>query len=169
VTIAIFAGSAQAGLMINLTAARWNDPTVAVARFKQLIPPTAPLVSFTAIEHRFAYYYDAPIAEVDWPKKIEDLPPDIEYFCFMRNPGDTAKRRKSGRGRRLATTRGTLPFAWEELATLCTERTLRDRPQRVVVLGRVIRPIRATVSDATVPQRSSVNLTAAIDGSKHAR
>ena len=152
VTIAVFAGAAQAGLMINLTSARWNDPTAAVAQFKQLVPPTAPLVSLTAIEHRFAYYYEAPIAELDWPKNVADLPPDVEYFCFMRNPGDTAKRRKSGRGRRLTTTRGTLPFAWEELATVCTERTLRDIPQRTVVLGRVIRPIRAIVSDATAPQ-----------------
>jgi hypothetical protein len=112
-------------------------------------------VSFSPIEHRFAYYYGGPIAELDWPTAIGDLPAELEYFCFMRNPGDTAERRAAGRGRTWTTTPGTLPFAWLELDAICVERRLRDEPQRTVVLGRVVRPLRAAVSDVTSPQRST--------------
>jgi hypothetical protein len=159
-TIAAFAGLAHAGVLVNVNVARWNDPTAAVAGVRQIIGPTAPLVSLTAIDHRFAYFYDAPIAELDWPRDADDLPLGVDYFCFMRNPGDTALQREAGRGRRWTKTPGTLPFAWEEVATLCVERRLRDVPQRIVVLGRVVKPRQAIVSDATVPQRG-INLTAA--------
>ena len=153
--IAGFAGLAYAGVAINVNAARWNDPTATVARLKERLPLDATLVSFTAIEHRFAYYYQAPIAELGWPIELGDLPADVEYFCFMRNPGDTAKRRAAGRGRTWTTTPGTLPFAWEEVTSICVERRIRNEPQRTVVLGRVVRPLQATVSDVTVPQRST--------------
>jgi hypothetical protein len=72
----------------------------------------------------------------------------------MRNPGDTAAQRIAGRGRTWTTTPGTLPFAWEEVASICVERRIRGG-ERTVVLGRVLRPLRAMVSDATVPQRSA--------------
>ena len=159
-TIAVFAGVSQAGVVINFNVARWNDPTAAVAGVQQIIGPTTPLVSLTAIDHRFVYFYDAPIAELDWPSDADDLPLGVDYFCFMRNPGDTADEREAGRGRRWTKTSGTLPFAWEEVATLCVERRLRNVPQRIVVLGRVVKPRQAIVSDATRPQRG-INLTAA--------
>ncbi|MEX2093837.1 MAG: glycosyltransferase family 39 protein [Pirellulales bacterium] len=159
-TIAVFAGVTQAGVAINANIARWNDPTAAVARVQQIISSTTPLVSLTAIDHRFVYFYDAPIAELDWPRDADDLPLGVDYFCFMRNPGDTAREREAGRGRRWTKTPGTLPFAWEEVATLCVERRLRNVPQRIVVLGRVVKPRQAIVSDATVPQ-NGINLSVA--------
>jgi 4-amino-4-deoxy-L-arabinose transferase-like glycosyltransferase len=159
--IAMTAGFAYVGLMINVHVARWNDPAAAVARVQQMIPASQPIASLTAIDHRFAYFYKSPIAELDWPLAADDLPLGVEYFCFMRHPNDTAEAREAGRGRRWTKTPGTLPFAWEELATLCVERRLRDRAQSMVVIGRVLRPRQAIVSDATVPQRSSINLTAA--------
>jgi hypothetical protein len=151
-TIAVFVGVAYAGVMININAARWNDPTATVRRFRERLPHGAQLVSFTPIDHRFAYYYQRRVAELDWPLKLSDLPPDVEYFCFMRYPGDTAERRAAGRGRTWTTTPGTLPFAWEEIAAICVERRVRNESQPMVVLGRVVRPVRATVSDATAPQ-----------------
>jgi len=160
-TIATFVGIAYCGLMINVNAARWNDPTATVMRFKEQLPPDTELVSFTPIDHRFAYYYQAPIAEFDWPTKLEDLPTGVEYFCFMRNPGDTAERRAAGRGRTWTTTPGTLPFAWQEITAICVERRIRDESQPTVVLGRVVRPLRARVSDATVPQQSTAQQTQA--------
>jgi hypothetical protein len=152
-TIAAFVGVAYAGVVINVNAGRWNDPTGTVAQFKSRLPRDATLVSLSPIEHRFAYYYQAPIAELDWPTEPSDLPPQVEYFCFMRYPGDTAERRAAGRGRTWTTTPGTLPFAWEEIAAICVERRIRDEAQPMVVLGRVVRPLQAAVSDATVPQR----------------
>jgi hypothetical protein len=154
-TISTFVGFAYVGVMININAARWNDPTAAVEHLKQRLPRGIALVSLSPIEHRFAYYYQTTIAELDWPIELGDLPPDIEYFCFMRYPGDTAERRAAGRGRTWTTTPGTLPFAWEEVAAICVERRLRDESQPTVVLGRVVRPLVATISDVTVPKQST--------------
>ena len=111
--------------------------------FKKRLPPGAALVSFTPIEHQFAYYYRAPIAELDWPTELQHLPSGVEYFCFMRHPGDTAQRRAAGRGRTWTTTPGTLPFAWEEVTSICIDRTIPKGDKRMVVLGRVLRPLRA--------------------------
>ncbi len=167
-TIAVFAGVAQAGVAINSNISRWNDPMSAVVGVQKIIGPTTPLVSLTAIDHRFAYFYEAPIAELDWPRDADDLPLGVDYFCFMRNPGDTAERREAGRGRLWTKTSGTLPFAWEEVATLCVERRLRNEPQRIVVLGRVVKPRQAIVSDATVPQRG-INLSVATNNATVSR
>jgi 4-amino-4-deoxy-L-arabinose transferase-like glycosyltransferase len=158
VTLAAFIGFAYASLKINADLARWNDPTRAIAELKSHLSPNSELVSFTPIEHRFAYYFAAPIAELPWPQAPADLPEGVEYFCFMRNPGDTAASRVAGRGRTWTTTNGTLPFAWEEVAAIPIERRIRsddERNERMVVLGRVIRPLQALTSDATVPQRKA--------------
>jgi 4-amino-4-deoxy-L-arabinose transferase-like glycosyltransferase len=149
--VAVFAGIAFSGVMVNINSARWNNLTPAVADLKTHLPEGAALVSFSPIEHRFAYYYGLRIEEYDWPMSVDDVPPNIEYFCFMRYAGDTAERRASGRGRTWTTTPGTLPFAWEELTTFCVER--RSKPTGPhVVLARIVRPLQAEVSDVTVPR-----------------
>ncbi|HEY4232002.1 MAG TPA: glycosyltransferase family 39 protein [Lacipirellulaceae bacterium] len=153
--IACMVGLAATGLMINVDVGHWNDLTGAVAGLKEKMPAGASLVSFSPIEHRFAFYYSKPIAELGWPLTLDDLPSDVDYFCFMRNEGDTAARRVCGRGRNWTTTPGTLPFAWEEIATLYSEREVSGELPRSVVLGRVVRPLRAEVSDATVPQAAA--------------
>jgi 4-amino-4-deoxy-L-arabinose transferase-like glycosyltransferase len=147
-----------AGIMMNVNVSRWNDPTSTVAEFRRLLPPDENLASFTPIEHRFAYYYGAQIAELGWPREVSDLPPDVNYFCFLRFPNDTAACRVAGRGRTWYTTPGTLPFAWEELKAASVDRRI-DAKAMVVVLGRVVRPVQAKVSDATVPQRSTAQRT----------
>jgi hypothetical protein len=165
--IAVFAGVVQAGVLINLNIAKWNNPVAAVDQIKTIVGDV-PLVSLTPIDHRFAYLYREPITELGWPLELNDLPADVEYFCFMRHPADTAQEREAGRGRTWIRTPGTLPFAWEEVATLCVERRLRNFPQRMLVLGRVVKPRKAMVTDATVPQRGS-NLTAAMAATPSAR
>jgi 4-amino-4-deoxy-L-arabinose transferase-like glycosyltransferase len=161
-TIASFVGLAYVGLKISYDAARWNDPTRAVAALKSYIPPHEALVSLSPIEHRFAYYYNAPIAELPWPNDARDLPPEADYFCFMRSPGDTAASRTAGRGRTWTTTSGMLPFAWEEIASVCVERRERGANDRTVVLGRVVRPLHGIASDATVPQLHHVNVASGV-------
>jgi hypothetical protein len=153
--IAALAGSAVlacAGIKVNVNVTRFNNPVPTVAEFKQLVPPNVRLVSFSPAEHRFLYYFADPITELGWPKTLADLPDDVEYFCFMRHPGDTADARASGRGRTPYNTPGTLPFAWEEVKSICVDRQAQRSDIATVVLGRVIRPIRAEVSDATIPQ-----------------
>ncbi len=91
--IAAIASVGAAGIMMNVNVARWIDPTAAVAELKDELPAGTNLVSLSPIDHRFAYYYGDPVAELKWPRAIADLPDDVNYFCFMRQPGDTAKAR----------------------------------------------------------------------------
>jgi hypothetical protein len=153
-TLAAFVGVVFVGLMTNVNAARWNDPTMAIAEFRSQLSASSRLVSLSPIDHRFAYFYETPIDELDWPLSIADLPPDVHYFCFMRHAGDTAEGRAAGRGRTWTTTPGTLPFAWEEMASICAERKVKPDAPRVV-LARVIRPLRAEISDVTVPRKET--------------
>jgi hypothetical protein len=153
--IATIAGTGATGILINVNTATWIDPTGAIAALKSDLPPETRLVSFSPIEHRFAYYFRDSIVEIDWPLNVDDLPKDVEYFCFMRQPGDTAVARAAGRGRSWYQTPGTLPFAWQEIKSICVERQIYDDSPRTVVLGRVVRPLQKTVSDVTVPQLST--------------
>jgi 4-amino-4-deoxy-L-arabinose transferase-like glycosyltransferase len=154
--IAAIAGVGAAGILMNVNVARWIDPTTAVAELKDELPLGTKLVSLSPIDHRFAYYYGDAIAELKWPRAIADLPNDVNYFCFMRQPGDTAEARKSGRGRTEYKTPGTVPFAWEEVTSICVERQVHDNKPQMVVLGRVVRPLRATISDVTKPENRKV-------------
>jgi hypothetical protein len=153
-TIAAFVGAAYAGIAINVHAERWNDPTHAIAELKRRLPPNTTLVSLTPIEHRFAYYYEDSIPELGWPMRPHDLPEGVDYFCFMRNPKDKPHKRFASRGRGQEKSSGMLPFAWEEITALNIERS-KTKKGMTVVLGRIIRPIRAELSDATKPQVST--------------
>jgi 4-amino-4-deoxy-L-arabinose transferase-like glycosyltransferase len=159
VAIAIIAGTGVAGFMVNANVARWIDPSGQIADLKNQLPPGAVLASFSPIEHRFAYYYHDPIAELDWPLSAADIPQGLTYFCFMRQPGDTAASRAAGRGRTWYKTPGTLPFEWEEITSVCVERQVYvDEPPRTVVVGRVVRPIKTAVSDVTVVPASAAKI-----------
>jgi 4-amino-4-deoxy-L-arabinose transferase-like glycosyltransferase len=159
--IAAVASIGVTGLLLNVHAARWRDPTADVAKIKQMLPPNANLASFSPIEHRFAYYYREPIAELNWPTKTNDVPADLEYFCFMRTPGDTAESRSAGRGRTCYTTPGTLPFEWQELGSICVERQKNVKTPQTVVLGRIVRPVQPAISDVSVPQATTARATSA--------
>jgi len=161
VAIAIIAGTGVAGFMVNVNAACWIDPSNEIADLKKLLPAGASMASFSPIEHRFAYYFGEPIVELDWPQSAADIPPGLTYFCFMRQPGDTAESRTAGRGRTWYKTPGTLPVEWEEIASVCAERQVyKGQPPRMVVLGRLVRPLRTAVSDATVPQTATAQISA---------
>ena len=81
--------------MMNFNIGRWNNPMAAVDQIKQIVA-SAPLVSLTPIDHRFAYLYEQPIAELAWPRDVDDLPADVEYFCFMRHPSRHGGKARSG-------------------------------------------------------------------------
>ncbi len=151
------AGIGAAGLMLNVNSARWYDPTAAIADFASQVPDGSRLVSLNEIEHRFAYFYGTPIPQIAWPKTVDELPPDVNYFCFVRHWNDSAEAHATGRGRTWRTIAGTLPFEWEEIAAISPDRAPGKRTATSVVLGRVIRPLRATVSDTSKPQRAIAN------------
>jgi hypothetical protein len=159
VAIAIIAGTGVAGIFVNVNVSRWIDPSTEIAELRNQLPPGTVLASFSPIEHRFVYYFGDPITELDWPRSDADIPPDLTYFCFMRQPGDTAESRAAGRGRSWYTTPGTLPVEWEEIASVCVERQVYiGEPPRTVVLGRVVRPLKAAVSDVTVQPKIAAQL-----------
>jgi 4-amino-4-deoxy-L-arabinose transferase-like glycosyltransferase len=161
VAIAIISGTGIAGFMVNANVARWINPSVDIAELKKQLPPGTNLASFSPIEHRFAYYFGDPIAELDWPRSEADIPQCLTYFCFMRQPGDTAEARAAGRGRSWYKTPGILPVEWEEITSVCVERQVyKGEPPRQVVLGRIVRPLRASISDVTAPQTSSAQVPA---------
>ena len=151
-SIALFAGLAYTGPMINIHVARWNDPTTAVAEVRKRVADPDKLVSLGPIDHRFAYYYQSPIEQIHWPLTPRDLPADVNYFVFMRYPKDTTAAHWCGRGRTWTTTPGTLPFEWEEVTSICCERRIRNGRLMTVVLGRVVRPLQPAVVDVTVPR-----------------
>jgi hypothetical protein len=109
------------------------------------------------VDHRFIYFYNENLREDAWPLTVDDLHADVEYFCFTRDPNDTPASRASGRGRKWTTTPGTLPFIWEEVATMCAERQVKGDPP-VVVFGRVVRPVVAQKTDVTTPRASTARL-----------
>jgi hypothetical protein len=96
------------------------------------------LVSLGAIHHRFAWYYPEAIPQQVWPEKPEDLPPDVEYFCFDVCPWDTPEKRQCGRGLDIRYTNGTLPFEWELVTRIVVE-SVRKHESAAVIVGRVVR------------------------------
>jgi hypothetical protein len=157
VGIASFASMGVAGAMVNVNTARWSNPTPAITELRQMLPAGAKLVSFGPVDHRFIYFYDEDVREDPWPLAVSDLNEDVDYFCFTRDANDTPEARASGRGRKWTTTPGTLPFAWEEVATICAERQVKGNPP-IVVFGRVVRPVVAQKTDVTQPRPATAHL-----------
>lgn len=139
-TIAAFAGLAYTGVVINVFAAGWNDPSEAVAIVKDRLPSETSLVSFGPVDFRFCYHFRDRIPELPWPSDPREVPENVEYFCVDAHPGDTPASRLSGRGRTWERTSGTLPFEWEEVDRICVERRLRGEEQPEVIIARIKRP-----------------------------
>lgn len=89
-----------------------------------------------------------------YPTTKTPLPDGVEYFVFMRRSFVTPAKRYAGRGRSWYTTLGTVPFEWEELTSIDCNRVNRGADGKKVVLGRVIRPLRAAASDVTQPRKN---------------
>jgi 4-amino-4-deoxy-L-arabinose transferase-like glycosyltransferase len=130
---------ANSGLLVNQRLRGANDIEPVVAELKQRLANDE-LVSLGRVYHRFAYAFDEPIRQVDWPRKPSDLPADVEYFCFDRRPGDTAESRSGSDARVPYSTPGTLPFEWEEVVAIPCDPVQRGVHNRNVVIGRVLRP-----------------------------
>jgi len=153
--IGLFFGVVNLGIITNSDVARWNDPTTSVAKLKSHLPQSSEVVSLGPIDARFAWYYEDPIRQIAWPTAETPLPDNVDYFVFMRRPTDTPESRSAGRGRSWYRTPGTVPFEWEELTMINCDRVIREVEEETVVLGRVVRPLRAVVSDVTQPRKKT--------------
>ncbi|MEX0937882.1 MAG: glycosyltransferase family 39 protein [Pirellulales bacterium] len=145
--LASYLGLSYTGAVLNAVAVTANDLRPAVASLKEQLP-RANLVSFGPIFHRFAFAYEAPIRQIEWPSSLHDVPEEVEYFCYDYKPGDTEMLRDSGRGFYWTTTPGTLPLRWEEVAVIPCGRRVTGGEQRKVIVGRILR-------DRAVAQRSN--------------
>ncbi len=139
VAIAAFLGMSYTGAVLNGQIRTANDMTRRVEQLKSDLPAAVKLVSFGPIEHRFAYYYQTFISELNWPKDANEVPRDVEYFCFDRYMWDTPGMKYLGRGMYWETLPNELPFEWEEVAALPADRNHRDPVEVTVVVGRIIR------------------------------
>lgn len=125
----------NSGLLVNVKLRGANDIEPSITEIKQRLAD-GELVSLGRVYHRFAYSFDEPIRQVDWPLAPADLPADVEYFCFDRRPGDTDQSRSGSDARVPYSTPGTLPFQWEEVATIHCDPVQRPVHNRTVVIGR---------------------------------
>jgi 4-amino-4-deoxy-L-arabinose transferase-like glycosyltransferase len=138
-SFAAFLAVANTGLLVNQRVRKSHDLDPALAQLKQKLAD-GQLISLGRVYHRFAYEFDAPISQVDWPLRSSDLPANVEYFCFDRRPGDTPESRSGSDARVPYSTPGTLPFQWEEVTTIPCDPVQREVHNRTVVIGRVVRP-----------------------------
>jgi len=118
--LAGFLGLTYSGVMINMYVNASVDTEVAVARLKRQLPKGHRLVSLGLVHHLFAYYYRDPITPIAWPSDGRELNVKGTYFCFNRFPS----------------TEVTIPFAWEEAATVSVARYRSQRARSIVVIGR---------------------------------
>ena len=110
------------GAMINAQARLSEDSAARIAALRSHLPPGEQLISFGRVDHLFAYYYRDSIPVQPWPGAGGgDLPEDVRYFCFDRNPDVPAP---------------SVPFAWEQVAVISLERHQQSEPERTVVIGR---------------------------------
>jgi hypothetical protein len=152
--IACFVGLSYTGVVINAKVAGSNDLTPAIAQVKRQLPNPDKLVSLGPVYHRFVYYYKTPIRELDWPTAADEIPEDLRYFCMDQPPATDSPLRPIGRGRSWRMVPRRLPFAWQEIAVVRCGRNRNNKPQRTVVVGRIV-PSTPRTAEATQPQCTS--------------
>jgi 4-amino-4-deoxy-L-arabinose transferase-like glycosyltransferase len=140
---------ANSGVLVNVKLRGANDIEPSISDIKQRLAD-GKLVSLGRVYHRFAYSFDEPIPQVDWPLAPADLPADVEYFCFDRRPGDTDQSRSGSDARVPFSTPGTLPFEWEEVAAIPCDPVQRPVHNRTVVIGRRVRAKMIATSAAPI-------------------
>lgn len=94
-----------------------------------------PLVSFGRISHRFAYYWPRPIEKLDWPGTMEEVPADLDYFCFGGGWEWHWKRYP-------LSAEDQLPFLWQPLDKISPHRSnQRDLAENTqwIVIGKALR------------------------------
>lgn len=111
------------------------EPQVAMVHEEVETYSTQPLVSFGKISHRFAYYWPEPIEKLDWPMTMEDVPDDLDYFCFGGGWEWNWKRYP-------LSTEDQLPFRWQPLIKISPHRSnQRDLTENTqwIVIGKALR------------------------------
>lgn len=130
---AAFLGLTYTGVIVNMKdRSSYRETESAVAELKQRLPEGARLKSFSPVGHPFAYYYGEPIALAPWPKRAEDIDPELDYFCCESQDLSTQ----------------SLPFAFETIAVVYCDRYQSTR-DRGVIIGRRLDGITASAGAPT--------------------
>ncbi len=133
--IAIFQGLLFRGVLTSAWDRTANDMTEALERARRSLPADVRLVSFGRAHHRFAYYYRTLIPELPWPHSGAEVPEDVTYFCFHSRanniPESVAQSISQGSA--------VLPFEWEQIASLNSDRSRQEVPEDFIIIGRIIR------------------------------
>jgi 4-amino-4-deoxy-L-arabinose transferase-like glycosyltransferase len=137
-TLAAFLGLVNTGIVVDAVLKVSNPLTEsAVAELRNKLPEATRLVSLGFADHLFAYYYRDSIPTVPWPEDAEDLPPDVEYFCFSYTADEPFWS----------------TFAFEPVDEINCDRALSSK-ERVTIVGRRP-PSAAAVAETTEPNRPS--------------
>ena len=150
-SIAAVVGGIYTGAVVNVQTAQWTNVKTEVESVRSRLPEGVPLVSFGAINHRFAYHFGEHIEQFNWPLAATDIPDSVEYFCFTNTPGDTAERRVENPGRYHRIVPGHLPLDWELVAIASCERRRIENPQELVIVGRIRKPRVAQQTSTALP------------------
>ncbi|MCO6457636.1 MAG: glycosyltransferase family 39 protein [Pirellulaceae bacterium] len=120
-SLASFLAILYGTFVVTLTAADATRTDLEVARLRAQLPADARLVSYGMVDPMFLYYFNRPIEYRS--RKPEDVQRDTaEYFCLSSAWGNPPPE--------------SLRFAWEPVAVVSCERSIKDDPQRVVRIGR---------------------------------
>ncbi len=125
------------GVAANAYLRKAEDTAAAVAKLNGELNGLPGLVSFGPVHHLFAYYFGRSIPLRPWPQSGDELPADLEYFCFETMPGVPTAQ---------------IPFAWHPVAVVSCERNRKQSPQMTVVVGRRLAPSVATQVDESPAQ-----------------
>jgi 4-amino-4-deoxy-L-arabinose transferase-like glycosyltransferase len=139
VLTAMFLGLLHSGSVLTQLAARRQDTGPAVAELRSKVPRPEALVSFGPIHSRFRYFWGDLIPEIAWPRTLDALPPEVDYFSFDLRPSETPGARIVTRGMVVWTTPTTLPFEWRRIGAVDCGRKPMNPPDAEVVVGQVIR------------------------------
>lgn len=123
VAVTTFLGLSYNLITVNALREKAVDAVGEVAELRRKLPPNTKLVSFGLVSHLFLFHYEDDVELLPWPEQAADVPHDVEYFCInvVRN------------------VHPPLPFAWEPVATVNCDRTLRAEPIEWIVIGRRVR------------------------------
>ncbi len=119
--VATFMGLTHVGVAMNFQISTANNPSGAVVRIRDMIPPGERLVSFGKVHHLFAYYYEQPIELQRLDEGWAPADSNAEYFCYLVDPAEPSP---------------SIPFDWQPIAEVSCERARADKPRTKVVVGR---------------------------------
>ena len=110
------------GFVMDFRVRRSGNPSEAMRAIKAELPAGQELVSLgdQYLAPLFAYHYGLPITtRRPWPLKAEDLPANLEYFCFESHGPDSR----------------VLPFKWKQIGVFPLDRYRLPSPVSRVVVG----------------------------------